>query len=210
MRLRNITNAHSIISEDKHYITNPEQYKGRFNSLFKNNTLEIEIGSGKGDFIISKALANPHINYIAIEKYASVLVGLIKKLKKYDLPNLKVVCFDASRIEDLFLNEVDKIYLNFSDPWPKAKHDKRRLTHDNFLKNYELVFKKDCYIEMKTDNYKLFAFSLVSLSMYGYKLSYISLNLHEENIENHMTEYERKFSSIGQSIYKLEAKKEKN
>ncbi len=210
MRLRNIKNAIEIISENKHFLSNPEQYKNNFKSLFKNDTLEIEIGCGKGDFIISKATKNKHINYIAIEKYPSVLVGLIKKLENIDLPNLKIICFDAAYLNDLFDNEIDKIYLNFSDPWPKKNHSKRRLTHENFLKQYENVFKKECAIEMKTDNYKLFSFSLVSLSEYGYKLNYVSLNLHEEDIENHMTEYEKKFSALGQNIYKLEAKKDKN
>ncbi len=210
MRLRNIKNAMEIISKNKHFISNPEEYKGNYKKLFTNDSLEIEIGSGKGDFIISKALSNPNINYIAIEKFPSVLVGLINKLNNYDLPNLKVICYDALYIDDVFKDEVDKIYLNFSDPWPKSKHDKRRLTYKDFLEKYDLVFKNESQIEMKTDNYKLFSFSLVSLSQYGYKLEYVSLNLHEENIENHMTEYEKKFSSLGQSIYKLIVKKEKN
>ncbi len=210
MRLRNIKNATQIIESDKHFLKNPEQYKGKFKSLFKSENLEIEIGSGKGNFIISKAKSNPNINYIAIEKYPSVLVGLIKKLNDLDLPNLKVISYDAALINDIFENEVDKVYLNFSDPWPKKSHAKRRLTHENFLKEYDKIFKTESYIEMKTDNYKLFSYSLVSLSQYGYKLEYVSLNLHEENIENHMTEYEKKFSSLGQNIYKVIAKKNKN
>ena len=129
MRLKHIKNADIIISNSKYVVNNPLDYKGKWNELFLNdNDIEIEIGTGKGKFIISKAIENPNINYIGIEKYDSPLVSAVKKLEDKEIPNLRLVCFDAMNIEDLFDKEVSKIYLNFSDPWPKKRHTKRRLS----------------------------------------------------------------------------------
>lgn len=207
MRLRNIKNAHDIISESKYFITNPENYKGNWNSLFKNNNeIQIEIGMGKGDFIIALALKNPNINYIGIEKYATVLVSTMKKLKDLDIPNLKIINIDANNITDYFDKEISKIYLNFSDPWPKKKHSKRRLTSPAFLESYTKIFKDNFLIEMKTDNRMLFEYSLVSLSNCSYVLDEVKLDLYKElNDDNVQTEYERKFVAKGQPIYKLKA-----
>lgn len=212
MRLKNIKNANKIIENNPHFLKNPTEYKTKFQTLFDNNNkIEVEIGSGKGSFIIKKALNNPDINYIAVEKIPSVLVSLIKKIEGKNIKNLKVICYDAEKIDEVFYKEVDRIYLNFSDPWPKSKHEKRRLTHHIFLNKYEYIFKKDSIIEIKTDNKLLFAFSLESLSSYKYIFKYISLDLHnepKENIlkENIQTEYEKKFSKYG-PIYKMIAVK---
>ena len=210
MRLRNIKGAHDIIESCPNVLINPEKYKGQFQQVFGNDhPIEIEIGSGKGNFIINKAKQNPDINYIGIEKYASVLVKLVKKIDS-DLPNLKVLCFDANFIGDIFDKEITKVYLNFSDPWPKKKHADRRLTSSIFLKKYDKIFKGNNIIEMKTDNASLFGYSLVSLSQMGYQFSFVSLNLHQEDVDNIKTEYEEKFSGLGFPIYKVVASRQIN
>lgn len=207
MRLRNIKGAQDIIAKSKYLIQNPTDYKGNFNKLFNNNNpIQIEIGMGKGDFIIEKARLNPNINFIGIEKYASVLVYAMKKLENIELPNLKIINIDAGTINETFSKEIDKIYLNFSDPWPKKKHSNRRLTSYIFLDKYKDIFKKDYIIEMKTDNQNLFEYSLVSLSQNNYKLEYVTFDLYNDDLEgNVQTEYEKKFVSKGMSIHKLVA-----
>ena len=144
MRLKNVKGANEIIIKGKYYINNPEEYKGRWNKLFKNNnTIKIEIGMGKGDFIIENAIKHPNINFIGIEKYDSVIVRAIQKSNELELNNLKIIRLDAINIDKIFDKEIDTIYLNFSDPWPKDRHAKRRLTSPIFLKKYESIFKKD-------------------------------------------------------------------
>ncbi len=179
------------------------------NIEFNNNnkSLYIEIGMGKGDFILKNALKNPDINYIGIEKYSGVAAVAIKKIMDYKLDNLKVIISDVSNLEDLLKNKVDLIYLNFSDPWPKDRHQKRRLTHEFFLKLYDNFFKGDNTIIMKTDNDNLFTFSLNSLKDYGYKIDEVSYDLHNTDIENIETEYETKFSNLGYTIKYLKATK---
>ena len=209
MRLRNNKNAKGILEESNFVIKNPEEKKGKWNKVFNNkNNLYIEIGCGKGDFIIANAKAHPENNYIGIEKYDTVLMYAVKKLEE-DIPNLRFIRMDALDIDKIFDKEVSLIYLNFSDPWPKNRCAKRRLTHENFLKLYDKIFKKDKIIFMKTDNIHLFEFSIESLSEYGYKLKNISLDLHNSDIEeNFMTEYEKKFSEKGFRINRLEAYKD--
>lgn len=205
MRLRNIKGAHDIIGKSSYLISDYEKYKGNFKSIFGNdNKIEIEIGMGKGDFIIEKAKRNPNINFIGIEKYATVLVSAMKKLDDVSLPNLRIINIDASFIEDVFEKEISKVYLNFSDPWPKKKHSDRRLTSKIFLDKYSKIFESDRIIEMKTDNRNLFEYSLVSLSESNYILKDVSLDLYQ-NItdDNVQTEYERKFVSLGMPIYRL-------
>ena len=162
---------------------------------------------GKGDFLLGMALNNPNINYIGVEKYSSVLSVAIKKIREYDLPNLKVLNMDAAMLGDIFKNNIDTIYLNFSDPWPKKRHAKRRLTSDTFLKVYDGLFKGIPHIIMKTDNDDLFAYSLESLKEYGYTLDRVEYDLHKVDIFNVETEYEHKFSSKGVNIKYLDAKK---
>lgn len=210
MRLRNIKGADKIIENSKYIVLNPKENKGIWNNIFNNeNPIHIEIGMGKGDFIIGMAENNPNINFIGIEMYDSVIVKAIQKLDGMDIKNLKLIRMDARLIEEVFDKEVSLIYLNFSDPWPKNRTAKRRLTHKNFLDKYENIFKDKKVIFQKTDNIDLFAFSIESLSEYGYKLKNVSLDLHNSNFEgNVMTEYEKKFSSEGIKINRLEAYKD--
>ena len=206
MRLKNVKGANEIIVKGKYYLANPNEYKGKWNKLFNNdNPIHIEIGMGKGNFIIESAKRNPNINYIGIEKYDSVIVRAIQKSNELELSNLKIIRMDAKDLEDIFFKEVDTIYLNFSDPWPKDRHTKRRLTSPNFLTIYDNVFKNTKRIIMKTDNINLFNYSLDSLIDYGYDIIYKTNNLDCLNSDNIMTEYESKFYNKGIKINKLEA-----
>ena len=179
------------------------------NIEFNNNNelLYIEVGMGKGDFILKNALNNSNINYIGIEKYSSVAAVAIKKIMDYKLDNLKIIIGDVNTLEEKLFKKVDRIYLNFSDPWPKDRHAKRRLTHENFLKIYDNFFKDKKEIIMKTDNDNLFQFSLDSLKEYGYTLEEIIYDLHSTNKDNIETEYETKFSNLGYTIKYLRASK---
>ncbi len=197
MRLKHIKDADKIISSSPYLVSNPTNYKGKWNTLFNNdNDIEIEIGTGKGKFIISKAINNPNINYIGIEKYDSPLVSAVKKLNEINIPNLKLICFDAYNINDIFDKEINKIYLNFSDPWPKKRHEKRRLTSSIFLNKYESIFKNEKRIEMKTDNDSLYEYSIVSLTDNGYEIVKTDTNY----FDTFTTEYEDKFISKGKNI----------
>ena len=208
MRLKHIKNADVDIKKSSYYINNPGSYKGKFNELFGNdNPIHLEIGMGKGDFIIEMARRYPDINFIGMEKFDSVLVKATKKLEGIDLPNLKLLWYDAASIDEVFDHEIDTIYLNFSDPWPKKKHAKRRLTHENFLNKYDYIFKKGNNIIMKTDNRKLFEYSVKSLTDYGYKIEDISLDLHSDEVDIVETEYEKKFVAKGNIIYKVNVNK---
>ena len=209
MRLRNVKNKDEILNNTTYLEVNPKDNINKWKEVFNNdNPIHIEIGMGKGDFIIENALTYPNINFIGIEKYSSVLARAIEKLNDKDIPNLRLIRMDANFIEEVFNNEVDVIYLNFSDPWPKKRTAKRRLTSDNFLEKYKSIFKKDNIIIMKTDNMNLFEYSLESLSRNGYVLEKVSLDLHNSDIENNIeTEYERKFVLKGNNIYYVYAKK---
>lgn len=169
--------------------------------------LHIEVGMGKGNFILNMAINNPDINFIGIEKYSSVASVAIKKMMEYELPNLKIIISDIVNLEELLKNKVDVIYLNFSDPWPKARHEKRRLTSPNFLKLYDIFFKDKCVLIQKTDNDDLFNYSVESIKNYGYIIDEISYDLHSTNISNIKTEYEEKFSNMGVKIKYLKASK---
>ncbi|MBB5324448.1 tRNA (guanine-N7-)-methyltransferase [Anoxybacillus tepidamans] len=210
MRLRNKPWAKEKIAAYPQYvISNPEQYKGRWRELFRNdNPIHIEIGTGKGQFITGMAKANPHINYIGIELYESVIVSALDKLIEHDLPNLRLLNINAKDLMNVFAaGEVERIYLNFSDPWPKKRHEKRRLTYRSFLELYEQILVEEGEIHFKTDNQGLFEYSLVSFSQYGLVLTYVSLDLHRSNfVGNIMTEYEEKFAAQGNRIYRCEVK----
>ncbi len=210
MRLRNIPGADEVVTNSSYVINNPAQFKGIFKSeIFKNNNpLYIEIGMGKGQFITTLAKQNPHINYIGIERYTSVLLRAIQKVEEEDIPNLRFICFDAAEILDIFAcREVDKIYLNFSDPWPKDRHSKRRLTSSTFLNRYNTILALEGNIEFKTDNKDLFDFSVEEINNHPlWHLDAVTYDLHndaEMNAGNVMTEYEEKFSSQGNPICKL-------
>lgn len=197
MRLKHIKNADIIINSSSYLVQNPTDYKGKWNSLFGNsNPIEIEIGTGKGKFIIEKAKRNPGINFIGMEKYDSPLVNAVKLLEGIELNNLKLLCFDALRIDEVFDKEIDKIYLNFSDPWPKKRHEKRRLTSKQFLDKYDLLFKSENKIQMKTDNDDLYEYSLLSFEENGYEIVKTDTN-YKDTIT---TEYEDKFMGKGKNI----------
>ena len=211
MRLRNVKNKEEILKESKLLIINNKDYLGKWNKVFENNNpIYIEIGMGKGDFILGNALNNPNINYIGIEKYDSIIARAIQKIEGLDnIPsNLRLLRMDAKEIDEVFDKEVDIIYLNFSDPWPKKRHSERRLTSNTFLKKYDKVFKNDCKIIMKTDNNNLFEYSLETLSKNGYYFEKVSFDLHNSDVVyNVMTEYEKKFTQKGVKINYLDAKK---
>lgn len=197
MRLKHIKNAEEIISKSKYLEQNPRENKGKWNKVFNNdNNIEIEIGMGKGKFIIEKAIQNPNINFIGIEKYDSPLVSAVKKLDELELNNLKLVYIDALGIEEIFDHEIDKIYLNFSDPWPKKRHAKRRLTSSVFLNKYESLFKNEKRIEMKTDNDDLYDYSCESFIENGYDIVKTDTNY----LDTIRTEYEDKFIGLGKNI----------
>lgn len=212
MRLRNKKNAGDMVKNSEYVVLEPQKNKGKWNEIFKNNNeIHIEIGMGKGRFITSMALANPDINYIGIEMYDSVIVTAVKNLAEREekIENLRLIRMDATEIEDVFDKEVGRIYLNFSDPWPKAKHSKRRLTSKEFLTRYDNIFKYEKIIFQKTDNNDLFEFSMESLKSYGYILKNVTRDLYSEMIEGNIpTEYEQKFSDKGIKINRLEAYKE--
>ena len=207
MRLRKVKGATEKLDNSPYVINNPIDYKGKYKELFKNNNpIEIEIGMGKGDFIIEKALRNPNINFIGIEKQDSVLVKVLDKLE--NLENLKLIRIDATLINQVFDKEIDVIYLNFSDPWPKARHQNRRLTSKIFLEKYDSLFKENKKIEMKTDNKELFVYSLETFSNHGYTAYKISYNMYEKLEEDNIaTEYEKKFVKLGKPIYQVKVSK---
>ena len=208
MRLKNVKGAKEVIDASPYIIKNPENYKGIYKSLFHNNNpIHLEIGMGKGQFIMQMAERYPNINFIGIEMYDSVIIRAIQKQEDKKLPNLKLIRFDATNIEDIFDHEIETLYLNFSDPWPKKRHSHRRLTSDRFLKRYDSIFTNKKTIIQKTDNRKLFEFSLKSFTDYGYKIDELSLNLHEDDIPNIETEYENRFSSLGYPIYMVKVTK---
>jgi len=210
MRLKNVKGANEIIINGTYYVDEPTLYKGKWNSVFGNdNPIYIEIGMGKGDFIIENAKRYKDINFIGIEKFDSVIVRAIQKSNDLELDNLKIIRIDANKLDTIFDNEVDLIYLNFSDPWPKDRHAKRRLTSSIFLNIYDKVFRDENKIIMKTDNINLFNYSLESLTEYGYQIEYITNNLDCLAEDNIMTEYEKKFYNRGVKINKLISSKQK-
>lgn len=210
MRLRKVKNALDKLSLNKnYYIENPVELKGKWNQVFGNdNPIHIEIGCGKGQFISKLASINPDINYVAIEKYDSVLLRCLEKVEELNLPNLRLAIIDANMLTDYFENkEINRIYINFSDPWPKYAHRKRRLTYTTFLDSYKCILKDDGEVFQKTDNRKLFEFSLESFNNNGWLLSNISLDLHKDDYKDNITtEFEDKWSKLG-PIYRLEARK---
>lgn len=214
MRLRNNPEAINILkAHPEHVIVEPSAYKGRWHEVFQNDhPIHIEIGMGKGDFIIESAKRYPEINFIGIEMFSTVLLKAYNKRKDLDLPNLMFVKEDAANLlEDFEENEIDRIYLNFSDPWPKKRHEKRRLTYESFLQEYKHILKPHEHLIFKTDNRKLFEYSIVSFTRFNCHIHDVCLDLHnsegyEDNIQ---TEYERKFSPFG-PIYRIDISFHKN
>lgn len=207
MRLRNLKDKDILVDTCNYLIKDYISLKGKWNKEFgNNNPIHVEIGMGKGDFIYHMALKYPNINFIGIEKYSGVIARAVKKYPD-TLPNLRIINMDALNLKDVFNKEIETIYLNFSDPWPKKRHARRRLTSEIFLNIYDYVFKNKRRIVMKTDNLILFASSLVSLSEYGYVLKDVNLDLANSEIDNIPTEYETKFVSQGIKINYLVAEK---
>ena len=208
MRLRNIKGADEAVAESIYCIQNPRDYRGNWHTLFFFfYPIHMEIGMGKGKFIMELASQNPSVNYIGVERYTSVLYRALQKMETETLPNLKFLCVDAKILPEIFApGEIDKIYLNFSDPWPKDRHAKRRLTSGAFLSCYDSVLKPEGTIEFKTDNKGLFDFSMEEIPGQGWKINASTTDLHRDtsmNQGNVMTEYEEKFSAMGNPIYKL-------
>ena len=206
MRLRNVKNAKEIVKNSPFVVQNPQEHKGKYKELFgNNNPIHLEIGMGKGNFILDKAKKNPNINFIGLEKYDSIVCRALEKAEVQQPENLKIMCVDALELAEIFDKEIDVIYLNFSDPWPKSRHAKRRLTSHVFLPIYDKVFSGIPTIIQKTDNVGLFESSIVSLSTYGYTIEEISLDLASTGMENSLTEYEAKFMALGTKINYLKA-----
>ena len=209
MRLRNKPWALDYINEHQDVIIpEPESFKGKWHEVFgNNNPIHIEVGTGKGQFVLGMAKQNPDINYIGIELFDSVIVCALEKIVEAEKPsNLRLLKVNGEDLQKFFgKGDVSRVYLNFSDPWPKTRHAKRRLTHEGFLAIYESILIDNGEVHFKTDNRGLFEYSLVSMNHYGMKLNYVSLDLHvNEPADNVKTEYEEKFSAKGQPIYRLE------
>ncbi|MBQ9590848.1 MAG: tRNA (guanosine(46)-N7)-methyltransferase TrmB [Butyrivibrio sp.] len=208
MRLRNIAGSREVIADSAYTVKDPQTKKGLWKKeVFGNSKpIHIEIGMGKGRFLMDLAELNPDINYVGIEKYSSVLLRAIQKQEQRQLPNVIFIRMDAEEITEVFApGEVDKIYLNFSDPWPKDRHAKRRLPSRQFLERYDKILKADGVVEFKTDNKDLFDFALEEVEPAGWNLDAFTLDLHNDPVMNEgnvMTEYEERFSSQGNPIYK--------
>lgn len=215
MRLRNIPGSREVIGESPYVIQNPKEYRGRWDQIFGNKgPIHIEVGMGKGQFLMKMAAKNPQINYVGIEMYDSVLLRAIQKREntQEELPNLYFIRMDARELPEVFgSQEVQRIYLNFSDPWPKERHAKRRLTSRQFLERYDKILDPAGEIHFKTDNRPLFEFSLEEVQEAGWQLKGHTFDLHHNLVlceGNVMTEYEEKFSSQGNPIHKLIASRE--
>ena len=208
MRLKNVPGSREAVAISEYVVNEPERYKGCWAEKVFGNThpVHIEVGMGKGRFITKLAALNPDINYIGIEKYSSVLIRAVERNEKDPQDNLRFIRMDAEEIEDVFAKgEIQRIYLNFSDPWPKDRHAKRRLTSERFLGRFAGIISKDGIIEFKTDNRELFEYSLEEVPKAGWKLISSTYDLHNDpvlNKGNIMTEYEEKFSSKGNPICK--------
>ncbi len=208
MRLKNVPGSREAVAHSRFAINDPASYKGRWAKEIFGNTdpIHIEVGMGKGKFITTLAALHPDINYVGIEKYSSVLIRALEKMEEDPLPNLKFIRMDAEDIESVFSeNEIDRIYLNFSDPWPKDRHAKRRLPSKRFLERFANILSADGIIEFKTDNRELFDFALEEAPAAGWKIISSTYDLHNDPVlseGNIMTEYEEKFSELGNPICK--------
>lgn len=209
MRLRHIPGAEQMIEESPYVIQKPEERKGKWHEIFGNhNPIYIEVGMGKGKFIMELARTNPGINYIGIERYSTVMLKALQKREQLQLSNIYFMCVDAKNMAEIFEpGEVARIYLNFSDPWPKDRHAKRRLTSPQFMEVYDKILSKDGRVEFKTDNRGLFDYSLESVPEAGWKILESTFDLHHSEMAegNVMTEYETKFAAEGKPICKLTA-----
>lgn len=208
MRYNVVKNADKIIDNSSYLIKNPENYKGKWKDLFKNNNpICLELGMGRGSFIIDMAKKNPNINYIGLELDKSQTATAINNIKNDKINNLKMICADANDIINFFGKEIDTIYLTFSEPWPKKQDARKRFTSENYLRLYDRIFKKNKHIILKTDNKILFSSALESLSKYWYTFDKVSLDLHndERKIENIMTDFEKQYYKEKRVVYYVDA-----
>ena len=210
MRLKNVPGSREAIAASQYAVLYPEQQRGNWKELFgSDHPIQIEIGMGKGKFLTELAAAHPENHYVGIEKYSSVLVRAVQKQEELRLPNLRLIRMDAEALEEVFApGEVDRIYLNFSDPWPKDRHAKRRLTSPAFLARYQRILAPGGTVEFKTDNQGLFSFSLEAVEECGWELLASTRDLHHSQLGqgNILTEYEERFSQQGNPICKLIAR----
>ena len=209
MRYNIVKNAREIVESSSYVIKNPENYKGKWNSdIFKNNNpIMLELGMGRGSFIIQMALAHPTVNYIGLELDINQIGTAVSNIGGRKIDNLKLICADARDIVNFFGKEINTIYLTFSEPWPKKQDERKRFTHESYLRIYDRIFKKDKHIILKTDNKILFASSLESLSEYWYTFNKVSLDLHndERKIENIMTDFEKQYFKEHRQVYYVDA-----
>ena len=208
MEYNKVKDANQIIKNSKQIVSNPEKYKNKWSDLFGNkNPIDLELGMGRGDFIINMALKYPNRNFIGLELNESQTATAIQKINNQNIPNLKLICADAKNIINYFGKEIDTIYLTFSEPWPKKHDESKRFTHISYLKLYDRIFKKNKHIILKTDNKGLFAYSLETLSQYWYEFNKVSLDLHhnEEPIPNIMTDFEKQYYKENRPIYYVDA-----
>ena len=203
-----IKDADKILARSNYVVSNPKDYKNKWNTLFgNNNPINLELGMGRGEFIITMAKQNPKINFIGLELNESQTAYAVQKIGNQNIPNLKLICANADNLLEFFGKEIDTIYLTFSEPWPKPIDEKKRFTHINYLKMYDRIYKKDKHLILKTDNKVLFAYSLETLSSYWYEFKRVSMDLHhdERNIPNVMTDWEQKCFKDGKQIYYVDA-----
>lgn len=209
MRLRHIPGAEQRIEENPHVVHGAKEKKGTWQQIFGNDhPIRIEVGMGKGQFILEQASRNPDVNFVGIEKYSTVLLKAIRKREQMELSNIYFLCEDARELAEIFgPGEVERIYLNFSDPWPKDRHARRRLTSPPFMAVYDQILQKDGRVEFKTDNQDLFSYSLEAIPEAGWRITEYTRDLHHSEMAegNVMTEYEAKFSAQGKPICKLVA-----
>lgn len=208
MKYNVVKNANRIINNSDYLVKNPENYKGKWNSLFgNNNKICLELGMGRGSFIIEMAKKYPNINFIGLEIDSSQTATAINNIKNSNIPNLKIICADARNIINYFGKEIDTIYLTFSEPWPKRIDAKKRFTDESYLKLYDRIFKKNKHIILKTDNKILFSSALESLSAYWYIFDKVSLDLHndERKIDNVMTDFEKQYYKEKRPVFYLDA-----
>ena len=208
MQYKIIKNADRIVKGSKYVVNNPYDNKNKWSEIFGNkNPIKLELGMGRGNFIVEMAKKYPNINFIGIELYDSQMVSAVEKLQNANLKNILLINCDAREIDKIFGKEIDTIYLTFSEPWPKKHDERKRFTHESYLKLYDKIYKKDKHIILKTDNKGLFAYSLESLSQYWYSFERVSLDLHndESKIDNIMTDFERQYFKEKRPIYYLDA-----
>lgn len=207
LRLRNLKNKEDIIENSNYIIKNYKDYCGSWNRFFQNDfPIFIEIGMGKGKFIVEHALKNPTINFIGIEKQDNIIARALLWIPK-EIPNLRIIRMNALELDEVFSHEVSRIYLNFSDPWPKVRQNKRRLTSTIFLDKYQHILKEQGDIYLRTDNEGLYTYSIETLSSYGYSLYDVTFDLHRDFPSLITTEYEDRFCRLGNKIYALKARK---